>query len=291
MSKWISILLGFLLLIFQTTLLSAATVEFVGVYTDNRASWGYIARATLGISGDVEQDATLTLTKDPLGSPDTINIPVETYFFDQTSFEHDILSTPPDGFGGTPENLNGELLRFTLTDPLPASSGGGTDIKDIDVTVSGFTKIEMMDNFQVTSGGLNPTIGWDNPIGNSFHTYRIRVLDSLNDLVFDSPNLGYSALGGADGSFWFDPNERDLGGGKIIDGFTFTAGEDYTLRVEAREWLNNNDWEESYRDDTFYVNRSVTQTGFTAPVPIPGAIWLLGTGLIGLVGIKRKFKN
>ncbi|MBU1056500.1 MAG: VPLPA-CTERM sorting domain-containing protein [Proteobacteria bacterium] len=26
-------------------------------------------------------------------------------------------------------------------------------------------------------------------------------------------------------------------------------------------------------------------------VPIPGAIWLLGSGLIGLVGIRRKFKN
>lgn len=28
-----------------------------------------------------------------------------------------------------------------------------------------------------------------------------------------------------------------------------------------------------------------------AGVPIPGAIWLLGSGLIGIVGIRRKFKN
>ena len=28
-----------------------------------------------------------------------------------------------------------------------------------------------------------------------------------------------------------------------------------------------------------------------SPVPIPGAIWLLGSGLIGIVGIRRKFKN
>ena len=26
-------------------------------------------------------------------------------------------------------------------------------------------------------------------------------------------------------------------------------------------------------------------------VPIPGAVWLLGSGLIGLVGIRRKLKN
>jgi uncharacterized membrane protein len=28
-----------------------------------------------------------------------------------------------------------------------------------------------------------------------------------------------------------------------------------------------------------------------APVPIPGAVWLLGSGLIGLVGIRRRFKQ
>ena len=28
-----------------------------------------------------------------------------------------------------------------------------------------------------------------------------------------------------------------------------------------------------------------------SPVPIPGAAWLLGSGLIGLVGIRKKFKK
>jgi hypothetical protein len=28
-----------------------------------------------------------------------------------------------------------------------------------------------------------------------------------------------------------------------------------------------------------------------APVPIPGALWLLGSGLIGIVGIRKKFKK
>ncbi|MEW6267134.1 MAG: VPLPA-CTERM sorting domain-containing protein [Thermodesulfobacteriota bacterium] len=30
---------------------------------------------------------------------------------------------------------------------------------------------------------------------------------------------------------------------------------------------------------------------FTVPVPIPGAIWLLGSGLIGLMGLRRKFMS
>ena len=29
----------------------------------------------------------------------------------------------------------------------------------------------------------------------------------------------------------------------------------------------------------------------TSSVPIPGAVWLLGSGLIGIIGIKRKFKK
>ena len=28
-----------------------------------------------------------------------------------------------------------------------------------------------------------------------------------------------------------------------------------------------------------------------APVPIPGAVWLLGSGLIGIVGVRKKFKR
>ena len=49
------------------------------------------------------------------------------------------------------------------------------------------------------------------------------------------------------------------------------------------------------------VNRSTTgareaiQVGLTndvwAPVPIPGAVWLLGSGLLGMLGIRRKLKK
>ena len=28
-----------------------------------------------------------------------------------------------------------------------------------------------------------------------------------------------------------------------------------------------------------------------APVPIPGAVWLLGSGLVGLLGFRRKIRN
>ena len=37
-----------------------------------------------------------------------------------------------------------------------------------------------------------------------------------------------------------------------------------------------------------YGDYQITFTGDVSVVPIPGAVWLLGSGLLGLVGIKRK---
>jgi hypothetical protein len=45
-----------------------------------------------------------------------------------------------------------------------------------------------------------------------------------------------------------------------------------------------------------FVGMSYTERGWTysasetsAPTPIPGAVWLLGTGIMGLFGLRRKF--
>jgi len=46
--------------------------------------------------------------------------------------------------------------------------------------------------------------------------------------------------------------------------------------------------------DGWYPNSSPFDTNWTYTaevVPIPGAVWLLGSGLIGIVGIRRKFKK
>ena len=51
-----------------------------------------------------------------------------------------------------------------------------------------------------------------------------------------------------------------------------------------------------FTDDYFDIfsaenlKAQVSMKNFVAPVPIPGAVWLLGSGLIGLMGIRRKFR-
>ena len=39
------------------------------------------------------------------------------------------------------------------------------------------------------------------------------------------------------------------------------------------------------------VYAMAVRDGDVAPVPIPPSVWLLGSGLIGLVGLRRKFTN
>lgn len=39
------------------------------------------------------------------------------------------------------------------------------------------------------------------------------------------------------------------------------------------------------------IGQDVSSDFIMTPVPVPGALWLLGSGLIGLVGIRRKFKR
>lgn len=44
-------------------------------------------------------------------------------------------------------------------------------------------------------------------------------------------------------------------------------------------------------DDLYVLNYSTQELYKYAPVPIPGAVWLLSSGLIGLIAIRRKLKK
>lgn len=47
-------------------------------------------------------------------------------------------------------------------------------------------------------------------------------------------------------------------------------------------------WDRDYNDFVFALSQTAPSV---APTPIPGAVWLLGSGLLGLVGFKRSRRN
>lgn len=48
---------------------------------------------------------------------------------------------------------------------------------------------------------------------------------------------------------------------------------------------------EGWTGDSYGGDYTINFTPATTPVPIPGAVWLLGSGLLGLVGLRRRFKK
>lgn len=96
-----------------------------------------------------------------------------------------------------------------------------------------------------------------------------------------------------------------------VSSIPFTIGNNYMFQLTepsynwfAKVHYEGYDGEDAYPDGTFttsrvidiYPNYDIDPALFDlnfhiSTVPIPGAIWLLGSGLIGLIGIRRKFKK
>lgn len=241
------------------SLATAATIDYIQLFTDNRAGSGFTLNAGAGLSGDPEQNASMTL--EHLG--EIRSIPVQTYFFDESTFLFRPTDDPPTGFGGTPGDFEGNLLTFTITDPEATPN-----TISVLLTPTGLMPLQMMATFTVQQIGLNPTITWSDPGGGTIDNYRIRVFDSLGDRVFDSTDLPYAAVGGADASFTFTQQPRTIGG-RTVPGFIFVPGMPYTLRIESRQWLDMDDYGPGgdfipSPAQSFYLNRSVTELDYLA---------------------------
>lgn len=129
----------------------------------------------------------------------------------------------------------------------------GTDVvTDVDVQLTLNFNNDIVENDLVFSAGTS---------------YKTNILNGSGEVVHSEAER--------DNSFGWDAFETDY--------FQLTTGTEYSF-----EFLTS-----IYDFDGFgFVNLDVvmvvTSDEFT-PTPIPGAVWLLGSGLVGLVGLRKRF--
>jgi len=140
--------------------------------------------------------------------------------------------------------------------------------------------------------------------------YTSQFTQSLSQTINATPGLDYSIS-----AYFYDSNPSGYDDGRARISLSFLDDEGNTLSTNYSGYTVDDDmWQQlwvsaiapSVTDSikisflfydvsanwdgsaTIYVD-SVAES--TNAVPIPGAVWLLGSGLIGIVGIRRKFNK
>jgi hypothetical protein len=181
-------------------------------------------------------------------------------------------------------------LVYEFDGALPAQSYGTVDVT------------QNNDNLDFVVTADTSTLGPNADI-NVLYFNLTNSFTGLNILTNNAPRTEYEIIGpdppvrgGAGAAFDLGVNFGQGGGSKgngILQLATFTLSADQDLLVSHL-------FEFSNPNNTPPVNAAVHFQGTDTPfdsetvggaVPIPAAAWLLGTGLIGLIGLKRRFQH
>ena len=137
--------------------------------------------------------------------------------------------------------------------------------------------------------------------------YGIRVTDAGSSQLDDSIGISVMRTSPSLLEVVFHRHDRDAFTFTDIASFTLETNHDQILMSLSRLSTDNNEITASfsYLDSgnivsttTFEETTSIfngenftrAQFMYLAPVPIPGAVWLFGSGLLGLIGISRGYK-
>ncbi len=192
-----------------------------------------------------------------------------------------MLALPTASYSGsvTPNHqLNDVYIGFSY---YLNTSGSDTNTEVFEIADS--INANTTQNF---TGNLFGDIDWDQPI----EYVVLGVYDNDNDLVtvgFDSDWAPNNAIGHSwDSIFVYTYSESEIA-------TALETSDTDTLADFISDYFDfENRWADNGATSTL-VKFSDGEAGGSAqatasPVPIPGAVWLLGSGLIGLVAIRRR---